>query len=304
MSTVDVPVAQPRAVPAEAFAYGGLVLASLGWASAFIAGKLVLAEMTPLSTATWRYLIATVVLLPFAFRSPRPLEFRRIVVPLAIMVVCGGVLYQWLFLFALKHTSATNTALLIALNPMFTILLAPAIGERVSRARLAGVGLALAGAVAVITKGDWHALTDVSLHAGDLVAVAAAGAWAAFNLASRRTVHQLSPAVTNCTVYGLGAAALGVLASHEHPWAQLTAASPTAIGSLLMMVALSSVLAGQLFLMGVRALGVSRAVVFIYLVPVLTAALSALLLGEQLTLMQLLGGTAVLAGVYWTSRQR
>ena len=43
------------------------------------------------------------------------------------------------------------------------------------------------------------------------------------------------------------------------------------------MAVLSSVVAGQLFLVGVRTVGVARTVVFVYLVPVLTAVLSALL---------------------------
>ena len=70
------------------------------------------------------------------------------------------------------------------------------------------------------------------------------------------------------------------------------------------MAVLASVLAGQLFLMGVRTIGVSRSVVFIYLIPVLTAALSAAVLGETFGAAQAAGGAAVLAGVYWSTRNR
>jgi drug/metabolite transporter (DMT)-like permease len=67
------------------------------------------------------------------------------------------------------------------------------------------------------------------------------------------------------------------------------------------MAVLSSVVAGQLFLMGVRTLGVSRSVAFVYLVPVLTAALSATLLHERFSAAQGLGGAAVLLGLYLSS---
>jgi len=73
--------------------------------------------------------------------------------------------------------------------------------------------------------------------------------------------------------------------------------------SLVVMSVMASVLAGQLFLVGLRTLGVSRAVVFIYLVPVLTAMLSSVLLDEHLLPSQLAGGTAVLLGVYLSSRR-
>ena len=61
-------------------------------------------------------------------------------------------------------------------------------------------------------------------------------------------------------------------------------------------------LAGQLFLYGVHTVGVGRTVVFVYIVPVLTALLSAVLLGEPLLPAQIVGGAAVLAGVWVTTR--
>jgi drug/metabolite transporter (DMT)-like permease len=82
----------------------------------------------------------------------------------------------------------------------------------------------------------------------------------------------------------------------------MRAASAGAIAGVMTMAIASSVLSGQLFLMGVRALGISRTVVFIYLMPPLTAVLAKLVLDEPLTLSQAAGGAAVLAGVYWSSR--
>jgi len=52
----------------------------------------------------------------------------------------------------------------------------------------------------------------------------------------------------------------------------------------------------------VRTVGVGRTVVFVYLVPVLTALMSTTLLGEQFLPAQAVGGATVLAGVYWTTR--
>ena len=287
----------------HALAYAGLAVATLGWTAGFIAGKFALAEMTPLPVAAWRYVAAALMLLPFVLRQRPAGGTRRAARPLALMVLCGGVLYPLLFLTALAHTSATNTSLLIALNPAFTILLAPLVGERLVPHRLAGVALAFAGAVVVITRGSLTAATaELSASSGDLLAVAAAAAWATFNLAARGVVAHLSPAFTNFLIYGAGSVALTTLGLGEHPVAQLAAASATAVGSILVMALLSSVVAGQLFLVGVRTVGISRTVVFVYLVPVLTALASAMLLGERLAMAQVLGGAAVLAGVYWTTR--
>src|SRR5207245_1525416 len=160
--------------------------------------------------AAWRYAVAAAILLPFALRQ-RPADgLGRAAGPLALMVVCGGVLYPWLFLLALSRTSATNTALLIALNPVLTLLFSPLVGEPLARC--------------------------------------------------------------------------------GRPCAQLAAAPPAAVAGVVVMAVLSSVIAAQFFLVGVRTVGVGRTVVFVYLVPVLTALLSTTLLGEHFLPAQAVGG--------------
>ena len=286
----------------DAAAYAGLTVATLGWASAFIAGKVVLAEMTPLVASAWRYAVAAVILLPFALRGARGVHWRPLLAPLAVLLVCGGIVYPWCFLSSLRDTSATNSSLLIALNPVFTVLAAPFVGERLNRHRMVGVLLAMCGAVIVITHGEVARLLALSLNRGDVFALGAAVSWATFNIFGRRVVLHLSPAAINCLIYTVGGIALCGLGASQHPLQQILLASRAAWGGILVMSILASVLAGQLFLVGLRTIGVSRAVVFIYLVPVLTALLSSLLLDESLLLSQVAGGAAVLLGVYLSSR--
>jgi drug/metabolite transporter (DMT)-like permease len=217
------------------------------------------------------------------------------------MVATGGVLYPSLFLLALDRTSATNTALLVALNPVITLLLSPLVGERLDRRRLCGVAVALCGAVTVITRGEPAVLRNLgTLNTGDLLAMTAACTWAGFNLASRRVVPHLSASRTNTAVYGIGGAALFLLAYEEGPATQLLSATPAALGALSVMAIFSSAFAGQLFLFGVRVVGVGRTVVFVYAVPVLTALFSNVLLHEALRASQVIGGAGVIAGLWLT----
>lgn len=110
------------------------------------------------------------------------------------------------------------------------------------------------------------------------------------------------PSTVNLAVFSGGAIALFLLGPAEDPFAQLARASAPALAALVGMALLSSVVAGQLFLVGVRDAGVGRAVVFIYLVPVLTALLSVSLLGEALSGAQFASGVAVLLGLLLTTR--
>ncbi len=335
-------------------AYLGLSVATLGWAAAFVVGKLVLTGMTPLAVGLWRYVLAAAVLLPFAVRAQRstravprgetirllasrgerhavgagtggrpsgaapvaaPAEraaqrgrptasLRSVASPLAVMVVAGGVLYPWLFFAALARTSATNTSLLIALNPVMTLLLTPWIGERLERRELCGTLLAFCGAVTVITHGDPTRLLALDLDPGDLMALAAAACWAGFNLASRSVVDGIAPSVANCFVFVGGAAALLAIGWSESPLDQLATATPAVLAGIVCMAVVSSVVSGQLFLLGVRTAGVGRSVLFVYLVPVLTAALSGAILGEHLVAAQAVGGATVLLGLFAATRPR
>lgn len=305
MSSLEAVAAPPR-VTTESVAYLGLIGATFGWASAFITGKVVLLEVPPLVASTGRYAIGALVLLPFAWRArPAREVLRSVAAPLAWMTFAGGVLYPWLFLEALGRTEAASCSLLIALNPLFTVLLSPLVGEPRER-RWGGILLALGGAALVITHGDLEnvaRLARLSFATGDLLALTAAMTWASFNLASRRVTAELSPAFINCFVFGIGSVCLFALCAGEQPLLRLSQMSAAAAACLAAMAILSSVLAGNLFLMGMRAVGVNRTVVFIYLVPVVTAALSMTFLGERVDAAQVVGGMAVLSGVYWTTRR-
>jgi drug/metabolite transporter (DMT)-like permease len=288
--------------PSPTIAYAGLACAAVCWAAAFIAGKFALADLTPLTVAAWRYVFAVLMLLPFVRRRADWRGIGAVSGRLALMVVCGGVLYPSLFLAALSRTTATNTSLLIALNPTLTALFAPLAGERIDPRRVPGVLLALGGAATVVTHGDLGRIGELGRASGDLLAIAAACSWVAFNVTSRSVVARVKPGPINAVVYGVGAIALFALAHAEAPVRQMMAASTGAVVAVVVMAALSSALAGQLFLIGVRAVGVTRAAIFVNFVPVLTAALAAVLLDERIEAAQAVGGAAVLAGVWWTTR--
>ncbi len=283
-------------------AYAGLLVCTVLWASAFILAKVVLREMTPVVVAAWRYLLAGLILLPLAFRQRPTRNPRKVLPTLVLMIVFGGVLYPWLFIEALARTSSVNTSLLIALNPIFTLVFSPLVGEAFILHRLPGVALALAGAVAVITHGDLNHLAAFSLNTGDLLALAAAGSWSVFNLSSRSVLIHLAPSVVNAIAFLAGGIVLWGLGVGDRPVAQLAAASTITLAGLVFLAVFSSVIGGQLFLHGVRTVGVNRTVVFIYLIPVVTAGLATMLLGEHFGPAQGWGGAAVLAGVYLTTR--
>ena len=279
-------------------AFLGLVLAALGWGGAFIAGKLALREISVLTASAWRYVFAAAVLIPFAVRHAGNVSLSNSAGALFIMFLCGGLMYPLLFMTALERTSATNTSLIVALMPVLTLFLCPLIGESVSRRRWFAAFVALGGAAVVISRGEIAVLVGLSsFNPGDVFALAAAGVWAVFNLASRRAVVELPTSVINAILYGSGGAIMMILALPEMPLLQLQDASSIGWGSVLFLAIVPSVFSGHLYLNAMRVLGVSRSVVFIYCVPFVTAALASLFLGETINRYQTIGGVLIFAGL-------
>ena len=96
------------------------------WAGSFIAGKYVVQSIDPLESVFFRFFFSALVMLPFLLTLKRkkhpPLLNPKFLKHLIIVVLTAGIGYHIPFFAALKYTSPTNTALIIALNPFFTAI--------------------------------------------------------------------------------------------------------------------------------------------------------------------------------------
>ena len=96
--------------------------------------------------------------------------------------------YQVLWSVGLTQITAGDSALIIAVSPVLTALLAGAVGmDRLTAPKLVGALVAFAGVAIVITAGH-----DLSLGAslvGDLLTLGAAVLWAVYTVAATRMLR-------------------------------------------------------------------------------------------------------------------
>jgi len=133
-------------------AISALIGVQLLFGSLPVIAKVVLTEVPAIALVGIRVLIAALVLLAFqAYRKRVWLQNRQDYLRLAILGFFGVVLNQLLFIGGLSLTKASNVSLLVITIPIFTLLVSTLIGtERLSSAKVAGVGLAAAGAIILI----------------------------------------------------------------------------------------------------------------------------------------------------------
>src|SRR3954466_10244678 len=137
--------------------YARLVAVPAIWGGTFVAGKQVVAVLSPLMGSFARYVIACAALLIAAFALERglPRLTRRQWLATFVLGLLGVFAYNLFFMAALERLPASRAALIIALNPVITITISSfALHERLRPHRWAGVVIALAGVWIVISHGD------------------------------------------------------------------------------------------------------------------------------------------------------
>lgn len=268
------------------------------WGATYPVAKPLVAATDPLLFSSLRYLAAGAILFAAmaAARQRCGIE-RRDWAGLLWLGVLGYAAFQGLWGVALQLTTSAKGAILIATAPIFGALFARLRGERMGAAGWGGVLLAFAGVLVVVGDGaDEAALAGGSLL-GDALFLLDAAIWALFTTASVPVVARLGPLRTMAWSAVLGSLLLlpmGLPGALAIDWS----AVPPALGWNFAFVAVVSGAGGLLaYFAGLRRLGVSRTMIYLYLIPVFAAATAIVLLSERLTVAQAAGGLAVLAGV-------
>jgi drug/metabolite transporter (DMT)-like permease len=273
------------------------------WGASFASTKRLLLEMQPETILFARSVLGAALVSAFlAARGRLRLLPARDWPQVAGFALLGLVATQLLQAYALERSSSANTAWLVALNPVVTVLLAAwLIGERLS-GKVTGLAVAFGGALLVLSGG--HSLADVLTlpsTRGDLLTLVSTVSWALYTIYGRTFVSRHDPPVVTVHVLGMAAILCAPFFVMRHGWTMLAALSPTGWLCLLYLGLACSGVAFMMYYGALEHLEASQVAAFIYVEPLIAQALSVIFLGEPLTAALLAGGAAILAGVWLVS---
>ncbi len=296
--------------------YGACALAGTLWGTGFFWGRLALNEMGVEPMVLYRFLFATLGMLPVAFAHRARLtagEWRTLLAAAAF-----GIPIQFLLQFhGLARTTVSHASLMVGTMPVLLAGAATAFaGERLDRFGWLALFASTVG-VALVALGGSHATTgrETPTLVGDLLVLASLVTALAWVLLSKKLMQTLSPKVVSSYTILSGTAML--LAIVLGPWAlaplthshadplpvehvSLTAWSALAIGGLFCTAATT-----LLWNWGIHHVPASRAGVFLNIEPALGSILGVELLGERLGPYAWLGGALIIgAAVAMTVRGR
>jgi len=276
-----------------------LVICNLFWAGNYVFGKYVIVEVTPLWITFSRWTLAIIFLFPIAHYLEKPVwsKAKKDWFLLLCMGLLGVIGYNIFLYSALGYTTPTNAALVSALNPgilvIFSIFL---YREHISILQTLGLIVSLVGALVVLTNGEIQRLLELQFNRGDLLMVGAVIIWTLYTLIARKIS---TPPIT-ATAISTGIAVLLMAPFAYSQGINTGEIGPLAITGILYMVLFPSVGSFVFWNLAVQRIGVSKAGVFLNLIPVFTAIISGIL-GERVTGAQGIGGLLVFCGVYLTT---
>lgn len=290
-------------------AWAGLVLACLFWAGNSLVARAFTGAIPPFSLAFWRWAVALAILLPLV--APSLWQYRQTLRQagwrLWLLSLLAITTYNCLLYTAALSTAAINLSLVSTCLPLATFIGAGVLlGEWPTRKAWLGLLLALLGLLWLIAQGNWQVLASLSFAQGDLLMVLATLDWALYSLLLRRwSAHfQLPPFTLLGALVLLGLLMLSPLYLWEFSQGARFELSLANIAAIVYTALFASVIAYQLWNIGLRELGPSRTAMSNYLMPVFTAMLGWLLLGEGLRPYHWWGGALILSGLLLAGRSQ
>ena len=285
--------------------YARLVAVPAIWGGTFVAGKYVVAVLSPMMGSFARYVVACVALLVAArvVEGGLPRLTRQQWIATFVLGSFGVFAYNLFFMASLEKLPASRAALIIALNPVITITISSVVlKERLSARRWAGVAIALAGVWIVISHGDIASIASAGIGAGELFMFAAVTSWALYTIIGRKVLAGLTPlAATNYAALW-GTLLLACVAAPEFPGLTMAQFDWRMMGALLYLGVCGTALAFVWYYTSVKKLGTAVTSTFNNLVPVFGVIISVLVLGEPLLTSMLIGGAIAIVGVMMVSK--
>jgi drug/metabolite transporter (DMT)-like permease len=280
--------------------FAGLIAAAI-WGGMYVVSKVVLDVVPPFSLLTTRLIFGALTLLPFIiFKTGINFTRKQWFQVLGVGFIGFGVSLAFQFI-GTKLSTAANGALVTSATPAFVLLFAALIlGERVTRQRLAALGMATVGVIIVIDPRNAHLSSE--LFWGNLSLVAAALTWALYSVLIRKVTRGLAvlPVSLVCLLGGLPLTipAAGI----ELNIIGLGTITPWVIIGILYLGVISTGLAMYLWNLAFTRIEAGVASLTFFAQPVVGAGLGALLLGEHLGVMFLLGGGLIGLGLILAAR--
>lgn len=281
-----------------------MVLTTAFWGGSFVAGKIALPEFPPMTLTFFRFLIATAIILPYMWMKVETRIPERKDIPLLFLLGFLGVSGYFAFQFtALLYTSAANSSTINALNPLTSSVIATFLtDERLNSNKIGLIFLALSGVLLTVTGGNPDVLLNLEFNKGDLIMFLGMISFSFYGIFSKKATSRYSPLLVTGYVFLFGLIQITPLMLMENVIRNVLSFSWEAWASIAFMAIGSSVLGYLIQQVTIKKIGVNKTSLFINLVPLFAMLFSYLVLGDPVTIVNLVSAAIIITAVVLNSR--
>ena len=167
------------------------------WSLNYIAGKIALRTMDPVTVACFRLVLAACVMLPIYFAQPKRTPLKAVDIwPFTYLGVLGVILNQGLFTVGLNFTTSDHSAVIIAIGPIFVLLFARALKLEVFTAgKILGMAISFFGVFLLET--EHGSPTSSPFLLGDLITFGGVLGFSAYAVLGKRIVAKYDAIAMN-----------------------------------------------------------------------------------------------------------
>jgi len=272
------------------------LLAVLIWSINAIVSKMSAAAIDPAAISFYRWLLALLILAPFAlpgvWRNRQ--QIKQSWWKLLVLGLLGMVLYQSLAYYAAHSVSALFMGILNALIPLLTVLFSVVIIRLApTQGILLGSLLSFSGLVWLVSEGNPAQLLSHGLGKGEIMMFAASASYALYGVLTKRWAIPLPSWQSLWMQIFFGV----LLLTPNFLRAPDVSLNTHNIPLILFAAIPASIVAPFLWVQGVMRMGASTASIFMNLAPIFTAIIAVTFLNESLHSYHFIGGGITLAGV-------
>ena len=257
-----------------------LLVVQLTFGGFSVFGKYVLGSVPPLAVAGMRVFFAAPLFFAIAWHRNPVVPARRDMPMLAVLGLFGVCLNQLMFIIGLNHTTAINATILITSIPVFTVTVAALLGyERIGKIGLAGVGLAVAGAIVMLDPSNFS--VGGSVFFGNMLIVLNCLSYAIFLVLAKPLLVRIRPFTLVAWSYLFGGSMVFLLSIPALLSLDPSIVPRTAWIGMAYIVIFATVVSYGLNTWAIRHSSSALVATYTTLQPVIAAILAMLFLGES-----------------------
>ena len=280
---------------------GLAVLATFIWSGNFIVARAVNKEIPPISLNFYRWLIASIIIFPFAFKKFKA-EWKTVKQSwhyLFWISLTGIALFNTFVYVGAHYTSAINLALIgTTSSPIMSVLFARLfLKEKVGWMKFAGMVVCIIGVLFLLSKGNFRNLVHLQFGEGDLWVLLAAFCFAIYNTMAKKKPVTISPVKFLFVIFSFGTLLVLPFYVWELNHTPAVEWNGKILLSILYLGLFASVICFLIWNMAIRKLGAGRTALFGNLIPIFSSIEAAIILHEEFTWVHITSMVIVFAGI-------